>query len=280
MKLEPQPYAPLFRNYQLDVRVLTPVHVGIGAEQAWQWATDYVVEQGEVRVVEPAQLYRQLQQEPGRGHQSLLDEYLDLMSGKNLQQERLAKLLREADLAWDAMTLHRFAHHSGEVPAQIQRHIRTGNGALYLPGSSIKGALRSAVFAYLYEVLFARQYQNKLESSLIGDFERSIFRYIRPYDVPFAASELIEVFVFNLFRQGGDWVSDYKDMLPLTLESLPVEAQSLRPMRLDIATGFLDLIAAKQPDLLPTHVRKVIQRGDDDDPLPALFALIDRKSVV
>ncbi|MEM9985869.1 MAG: RAMP superfamily CRISPR-associated protein, partial [Bacteroidota bacterium] len=151
-----------------------------------------------------------------------------------------------------------------------------GNGVLYLPGSSIKGALRSAVFAYLYDALFSRQYHAQLEKSLLGSFERSIFRYIRPYDVPFASSELIDVFLLNLYRAGGYWESDYKDLSPLTLESLPVQGQSTRPMRLDIADGFLDLIMEKQRDLLPTHISKIIRRGQGDDPLPAFFGLINR----
>jgi CRISPR/Cas system CSM-associated protein Csm5 (group 7 of RAMP superfamily) len=269
------PYAPLFRNYQLGVQILTPVHVGIGADQAWQLSTDYVFEQGQVRVINPAQLHRQLQEEPGRGTQSLLDEYLGQLSRSKLDHQRIGKLLREADLDWEAMIRHTFDHSAPEAPAQIQRQIRTGHDELYLPGSSIKGAIHSAIFAYLYQALFTKQYHNQLESNLIGDFERSLMRYIRPYDVPFAHSELIEVFVFNLYREDGGWVSAHKDMLPLTLESLPVGARASRPMRFSLATGFLDLIAAKQPDLLPTHLTKVIKR-EQGDPLPFLFELINR----
>ena len=276
MKTSPQSYAPLFRPYDLHVRILTPVHVGIGVEQAWRLGVDYLLHDGQIQVLDPLRLHRYLAEEPGPGRQSLLEAYIDQISRPEPDHDRIHRLVQEGGLPWETITRHAFAYPPQAPPLHIQRHIRTGNGELYLPGSSVKGAIRSAIFAHLYEVLFVQRYTPQTEESLLGNFERSLLRYIRPYDVPFAASELVDVFVLNLYRQGAGWVSDYKkDMLPLSLECLSVGTESRRPMRLDLAAGFVDLVRRFQPDLLPTHLDKVLKPGAEEA-LAFLFGLINR----
>ncbi|MEM7657188.1 MAG: RAMP superfamily CRISPR-associated protein [Bacteroidota bacterium] len=274
------PFDPLHHNYQLGVRILTPVHVGIGTDQAWERALDFFMQDGRLNIIEQSGVQRWLMNEPGRGTGSLLDEYLDLMGQIPLPYERLETLIRNSGIDLPAFRTHAFDYRGYETPPnQIQRHIRTGTGQLYLPGSSIKGAIRSAIYRYLYRILRVRHADSQTENNLIGSFDRSIMRFIRPFDVPFASSELVEVFLMNLYRKRVNWESDYKDMPSLTLETLRVGAQATQPMRLSIATGFLDMVeqGIKRPELLPSHLRKIIRR---ERPLEFLFGLINQHTLL
>lgn len=280
MKAEhPAPYAPLQTNYALQLKVLTPVHTGVGKEGFWTKSVDFFQQKGRVWVIDTAKLYQKLHQLPNNRGGSLLDTYTELLAkGDKVGIERL--LLQEQI---DLSSLSRYDfEYKGETSGEIQPQMRTGKGELYLPGTSLKGAIRSAVFTYLFERLRIKRYYSETEKALLGDFERSIFRYIRPADVSFPASELVDVFVLNLYREGIGWEigweSDYKEAersdksFRLTLECLQVGSQASQPMRLSISTGFLNMMEKLQPRLLPTHLRKIIP---PDDPIQLLFDLLN-----
>ena len=268
-------YAPLQTNYELGIKVLTPVHVGMGRERFWAKSVDYFHEKGKLLIVDQRKLYERLLEQPDNKGGNLLDTYMELLAKRNMNG--IERMLQKEQIELSPISLYAFDYGT-DSPAEIQPQIRTGKGQLYLPGTSVKGAIRSAVFGYLYERLRIKGFHRETEKSLLGDFDRSIFRYIRPSDVIFKSSELIDVFVLNLYREGISWESDYKEAqhgdksFKITLEGLSVGSESSHPLRLSLSTGFLNMMESLHPELLPTHLRKIIPQKD---PLSLLFSLLN-----
>lgn len=261
----------LFQNFEIALKIISPVHIGVGSEQTWEQGIDYFLDRGKIHVVDAKYLYKELLKEPNSRGGTLLDTYSEyLMRG---QRDKIDSLVRGAGIDLEEIAKHSFEFWDSKGPKQILPQLRSGNGNLILPGSSIKGAIRSAIYTYLYRMIIRDGEDDQTEKRLIGTFGSSIMRFIRPADAEFEISELVDIYILNLFKSRGEWYSDYKDMSLITLETLPVGLVSRSPMRLSIASGFAEVIEKVQMDLLPTHLRKIIPK---EEPLAHLFGIINR----
>ncbi|MGQ9889950.1 MAG: type III-A CRISPR-associated RAMP protein Csm5, partial [Aggregatilineales bacterium] len=122
-------------NYQLDIEVLTPLHVGSGRKL--QRGYDFVHQRGIT--------YR-------LNDQAILDERWpdDERQQRLLLAGTLADLVQDVDLSKRReYSLYRYAGDA--AMNEINEHIKTVHGQAYLPGSSLKGALRTALMRTLIE---------------------------------------------------------------------------------------------------------------------------------
>lgn len=117
---------------RLTVEVLAPLHIGSGDRLRRK---DFVRQRNQVFVAEPRWLLERVEREP-RLSQAFLafceDEGQDLYT-----------FLRNNRIRFEEVAYQLFA--SGQVGGEISPFIKTGDHRPYLPGSSIKGALRSAL---------------------------------------------------------------------------------------------------------------------------------------
>ncbi len=123
------------RHYTINLMTLSPLHVGTGQELLRDY--DYAVYKGRTwRIDEDALLDAALGPEPGQWDEALL-------------RRPAAELLRPEDYR-PGSGLFRYVlrgtPRSGRKGANLREQIKDVRDQPYLPGSSLKGALRTAVF--------------------------------------------------------------------------------------------------------------------------------------
>ena len=177
---------------KIELSIVTPLSVGEGEEGVWKRGVDYVVEDGRVYHIA-----------------------IDRMAAAGLDVDRIAALLAAQDEKGIKNLLgNRLESVSDKVmecpvnnPQDIRMMIHQGlSGKPYIPGSSIKGAIRSALFGTWKEegIDSERDVFGQLKDG--GDF----MRYIQVSDVTFDSTRLVNTKIFNLQGSGRDWEGGWK----------------------------------------------------------------------
>ena len=130
----------MFVEFELGLKVLTPLHIGCG--RALVAGLDYVFLDGRVHVVDGEALCRFLADRP--------QEMQALARGDSLQNLLERGSLRREDLqVGKGLVLRALALQEGQKPPDsILEHIKDALGRPYIPGSSLKGALRTALLRH------------------------------------------------------------------------------------------------------------------------------------
>ncbi len=249
-------------NVDLQLEVLTPLHIGTANEKKWFNNIDFLYQEGYVHIIDSQQLSLQLLSLPANNNQTVLDLYMQYMADG--RYHKIERLLRDNKVDLRNITQHRFEYHDA-LPTEIRPLIRSGQGVPIIPGSSIKGAIRSVIFNHLYEKSNTRRFDRNTEKNLLGNFDRSIMRYIRPYDAKLEETQLVDIDLFNLYNRGFNWKSQYKDNFTIVAESFVPESKA--HFRLSIADGLADMVEEAETQLnnkfLPRYIRYIIpKRGD------------------
>lgn len=259
-------------NVDLQLEVLTPLHIGTADEKKWFKNMDFLYQGGNVHIIDSQQLYLQLSNLPANNNRTVLDLYTQYLADG--RHHKIERLLRDNNVDLRNVVKHRFEYHD-ELPTEIRPLVRSGQGTPIIPGSSIKGAIRSVIFNSLYGKSNTRRYDRNTEKDLLGNFDRSIMRYIRPYDAELEETQLVDIDLFNLYSRGFNWKSQYKEGFTIVAESFRPE--STTNFRLSIADGLVEMVEKGEKQLnnkfLPRYVRYVIpKRGDS---VALLFGMIN-----
>lgn len=177
---------------KIEVSVVTPLSVGEGEEGVWKRGVDYVVQDGKVYHIG-----------------------IDRMAAAGLNIDRIAALLAAQDENGIKKLLgNRLEDVSDKVmgcpvsnPADIRMMIHEGlSGRPYIPGSSIKGAIRSALYGTWKEK------DSDKEPDVFGQLKDGgdFMRFIQVSDVPFDSTRLVNTKIFNLQGGGHDWEGGWK----------------------------------------------------------------------
>jgi CRISPR/Cas system CSM-associated protein Csm5 (group 7 of RAMP superfamily) len=144
---------------------------------------------------------------------------------------------------------------------EVRPMIRNGAGLPYLPGTSIKGALRSVIFKELFSQVDTRDVRDDrtLENTLLGNFDKSIMRYVRVSDA-YMQNDNTDVWYINLFNlknNGRNWESTWKSGFNVPVELLLPETTST--FRLNLAKPLVEIIESKyqKGHTLPQHISKI-----------------------
>lgn len=160
-------------SYTVTLEVLTPVHVGSGDTVN---ALGYLRDGDALHVVDPDRWTAWLGQQ-GRAEQFVgwMERVLQITNRQQQRQVSLTRFVREelkrTDIARIAENTARYTlrmEECGEPDALrgFKTHIRDARGRAYLPGSSLKGAIRTALIENLL------QEDNRLEQALIQPLGR------------------------------------------------------------------------------------------------------------
>ena len=172
--------------YQLDIVVLTPLHVGSGSEKDLVKGLDFVQNAGRIYCLNQKKVLNEIDI-------STLSTAL-LNKDESLLINKLAgKLDKVSDAIYEMSTTS---------DSDIKSFFKNGLiNKPVLPGSSVKGAIRSILFKYLKNT-----FQNN-EEAVFGrpDIGDTFMRFIKVSDAAFDQLKLSNTKIFNLCKKGEVW---------------------------------------------------------------------------
>jgi hypothetical protein len=251
-------------NYNIALEVLTPVHVGTESSKLWMKFVDYFLDNGKIYIIDQNKLYKKLMNIQARGNQSGLDYYMELLTKGHFEVIE-GYIKNEIDV--EAIAKQTF-DYSGKLPKDIHPLTRTG-GTSYIPGSSIKGAIRSVLFNYLYNRLNIELHGRDIDRLVLGDFSNGIMRFIRPSDVEMPKTKVSNIELFNLYSSMTDWRSEWKRGFSIAAETFQV-GQEKGTFRLGVADGLVKEIKKKAPETLFKYLHHIIK---NDNSIQFIFNL-------
>lgn len=283
----PPQYKLINDSREVTVEIITPVHVGAASEKLMRKGTDYFHMNDTLYFVEFNKLLKAALDKGVR-----MDTISNLLAeGKiNELQTYLFKTLK---IDIDELSYNIIEDFSHDPGGEIRPLIQTGLGVPYIPGSSIKGALRSVLFNYLNDIIdnktinewvFDKELNrkvekerdirdNELENFLLGKFDQSVMRYIRIFDAFFGFEDtgIFDIYLFNLYRKGSKWESDWKEKFKIVAECFYPSTTST--FRLSLAKPLADIINNKyhKSTQLPKHLSDVLPQN----PFEHLFKIIN-----
>jgi len=209
-------------SYQLQLTTLTPLHIGSGAE--YQGNIEYLLfkDEGVAALVDDKKVLDVIGAEHLSQWVSVIDKDEDLL---DLLKSRSTADLKANDVA------KRLIPIKGKQPAlrnniKAQLFTGIGSGSALLPGSSVKGAIRSVLLAYLIkqqpsavnlsEMLGSRRYgkfrynDSQVTARFFGkrknyappgemrhDPNKDWLRFLRVSDVTFDSTQVYESVIIN-----------------------------------------------------------------------------------
>lgn len=184
----------VFTTYQFDVEVVTPVHIGMAQEKNYVRGLDYVLElegrDATLSFLNTNEILKSLQSRP----EDLQGYSLRLATGRSADIENY---LRTKKLLTDR-TIRRSSRVQGH-PDEIRRFYSNGMGQFTLPGSSIKGAIRSILLHKLKDIRGLQV----AEKDLFGEITDNLMRYIQVGDVVMSDNS-IKVYSTKVFSADGN----------------------------------------------------------------------------
>ncbi|OJX88069.1 MAG: hypothetical protein BGP01_07225 [Paludibacter sp. 47-17] len=186
----------LNKKYLLQMEVLTPLHVGAGAEKDWVQGSDFVVHEGKVKVLNLKKVAQFVN----------VDDLTKALLEKN-SSLLLSKLAGNLDKCVDAVFDSTYFGTN-----DIKTCIKNGmSNQPIVPGSSLKGAIRSVLLDVLHtksQISNAKDNNGRwTEQVLFGSANKGdeYFRFIKISDAQFEETGLVNTKIFNLKSQVGGW---------------------------------------------------------------------------
>ena len=191
----------IFTNYAVDIQVLTPIHVGMGQDRNYIRGIDFVLNAEKIKLLNNNELFKKIQEN------DLMEPYLEKLGNGDFKSLEIF--------------IEQFLHHPnvvfkeypliGKPKEDIKRQMQTGLGSTIIPGSSLKGALRSILLAH-----FKTRFGNTLpENTLLGKVADSLLRFVRIGDAAFDDNEtsvfITKIFSGDLSPKTGNSLGNWKD---------------------------------------------------------------------
>ncbi|HAG16175.1 MAG TPA: type III-A CRISPR-associated RAMP protein Csm5, partial [Bacteroidales bacterium] len=167
-------------KYELQIEVLTPLHVGAGAEKDWVQGSDFIIDNGKVKILNLKKISQFVNN----------SDLTNALLNKNSEALK-AKLAANIDKCVDN-TFN--VNYSGNN--DIKTFIKNGlTNKPIVPGSSIKGAIRSVIAKHLLNGGKTLNEQTLFGKASDGD---EFMRFIKVSDAEFEQTNLVNTKIFNL----------------------------------------------------------------------------------
>lgn len=178
------------------MRTITPVHIGASSEQHLAKGVDYIAKNGTIYILNEKKI---LKTPHGTGIYELY-QYTNSLSKGKLDELLKGDLKNYSSKIIDSVC--------GEIGTDIKINIKnTMDGKPYIPGTSLKGAIRSVIFNKV------KKPHDKQEQWTFGKIQEDPFRYLIVGDTFFDESLYINTKTFNLFKDEQEWQGGWKHNL-------------------------------------------------------------------
>ncbi len=255
--------------YKISIEPLTPVYVGGATEKNYVYGLDVIKKDNTVYVIDHNKLANILKDDI-----NLLQKYTLAALNRKLNYD----FYKNHNLNIDDFTLHKFNFIEEN---DIKAFIRNGMGKPYLPGSSIKGAIRSALYHHLVKTIDnnRREIRN-YEKEVFGEIYNNLMKFFQITDIPFYKTELVNTKIFTLngnnsnFKGGwknqreGGYVYEFKkDGFTTPYEILKINSKGIGIITFNQL--FLDFIN-QNTNNIPPNIQKF-----NNNPIEVLFKLVN-----
>jgi hypothetical protein len=193
------------RRYAIALETVSPVHIGSLDEKKWHKGMNYVYvgQEKKVYILDENRFFPLLAQKYGFALEfSDIERFINDVGNKKIANLRLK------DLSYFISNLN-YTHNE-----PIRPMIVTGLDIPYIPGSSLKGAIRSALFKAWYKREAGDEglKSSKLEERVFGKIGNNLMKFLTVGDTHFNwdETELYNSKIFNIYKQERDWVSGWK----------------------------------------------------------------------
>lgn len=188
------------KRYPIELEVITPLSVGAGNDNEWVRGLDFIQKDGKVYVID-----------------------MQKVAAAGVDVEALTALFLKSDERGISRLLgnkiSELSRYVFDLPVKTYNNIKTFLRTQFydkplVAGSSIKGSIRSALFNYL------RTDEQKNEE-VFGTMKdgTDFMRFIRIGDVEMPSTVLVNTKLFNLRKEGTEWLGGWKHQTSRTTES-------------------------------------------------------------
>lgn len=264
----------------IKIKVLTPAHVGAGPDKKWMKDLDFFKHNGKIKVFDLAEILK------GKN-----DDYIakvtDALSERKLFHSKLIQ--KENIQPYIEYELDR-------EPEEIFVQSRTGMGDIIIPGSSLKGAISSAILGYLYNhdnqirTNIEVKKNEKVDEIVFGNIENSVMRLIQFSDAQFAKNYtgLFNTKIYSMgYRLNGEWKHDLRNRngdrskfnendFVNTYECIKTQSESY--FRIVIVKNIIDQIGKITEKKKPQNIDKIL-KTNTSSPAIELFKMINQQTI-
>lgn len=193
-------------NYRVEAKIITPVHVGAGQEKKLIRNIDFFYKDNKVILVDLPQIFKTLDQKEQATFLAMLS------SGQTKKFGEYLLVTRKIDpFAFQIAQIESPYEPENEILPLTT--IPSGNQRIpYLPGSSLKGAIRSVIIAHLHEQKNSANSRNidPDERALLGPIENNLLSLIQVGDFSFEKSRIDKIKTFNLINVKREYRAGWK----------------------------------------------------------------------
>ncbi len=232
------------------LEILTAVNIGSG--EVLSQFSDYVYDNGFVYYLDHESLLRELWKKPNS--EEMIELFLMIIKnqaqGSLKDRFKLKGFLEKVGLEYQKYALEKIPV-TDEIKEQILLHIKSGSRA-YIPGSSLKGAIRTALISFFFKGTGENLNtpKNYIGEDIFGKYEKDILKYLLVSDtMPFQRKDLRigRFYKFNL--------ESAKKNIPIIKEIVPTSSVSTFSIKTKAKEGevkeqFSFLISGKEGFIL------------------------------
>ncbi len=203
---------------KLKLETRSPVHIGSGEELTSR--CDYIYEDGRVHYIDHEKLRKQIKKR--EQSTSLIDDYVERVKIQDSSDSDTIGEFIKRNFGNFKEFCVRSIKAEGDIKTEnINKHIRTGNRP-FIPGSTLKGAIRTALF---YKMLSRGQNTQNLdkvsEAGIFGKYGDDVLKYLSVSD-----TEVLEKNDLKVVQVKNYDIEEGNSQMPITLETIPAGIES------------------------------------------------------
>lgn len=182
------------KRFNVGIEIITPVSIGVGAENDWVKGVDFVQKDGKVYILDMKRIV-----EHGYDPSTFCNLFL------NGDSDGVIKVLGNDLEKVALMTFDQNVPSDNPIKTMLKNDVY---GTPLIAGSSLKGTIRSCLFAHLRDKEEGKDAERMVFGSLKDGEEFG--RFIKVTDVDFKETELVNSKIFNLQKKGEEWTGGWK----------------------------------------------------------------------
>lgn len=242
---------------QLKLEIITPVHIGSG--EVLSSYSDYVCGDGYIYYMDHETIVRELAKKPDSDN--LIDSFIEIIKGQaggnNAYKMKFIDLLEKVSLDYKKTYLQK-VRATEKITEQINLHIKTVNQA-YIPGSTLKGAIRTALLGYHYQAKEEKMPRSYIGEDIFDKFDKDILKFLSISDSTTFEDKDLRICKFYRYN-----LDSSKTTIPIVNEVIDSGQATFsitcKAEKKQVSDKFYYLLKGQEKELLP-FINKYTQKN-------------------